>query len=55
MSVQEAIDKFLKGEIELLTEPTAKKSIGHGNDEEHNHQHYHDGQHHESGRHNNDE
>lgn len=29
MSVQEAIEKFLKGELQQLTEPTAKKSIGH--------------------------
>jgi len=31
MSVQEAIDKFLKGELLQLNEPTVKKSIGHGN------------------------
>ncbi len=29
MSVQEAIDKFSKGELKHLSEPTAKKSIGH--------------------------
>lgn len=29
MSVQEAIEKYLKGELQQLTEPTAKKSIGH--------------------------
>jgi len=29
MSVQEAIDKFIKGEFQHLTEPTAKKSIGY--------------------------
>ena len=49
MSVQEAIDKFLKGELELLTAPTAKKSIGHGKDDEH---HHHDGEHQGRGRHN---
>ena len=49
MSVQEAIDKFLKGELELLTAPTAKKSIGHGKDNEH---HHHDGEHQGRGRHN---
>lgn len=55
ISVQEAINKFLKGELELLTEPTAKKSIGHRKDEESHHQHHHDGQHHRKGRHNHDE
>lgn len=49
MTVQEAINKFLKGELKQLTEPTAKKSIGHGKDEEHHHQH------HGNGRHNHDE
>lgn len=29
MTAKEAIDKFNKGELEKLTEPTAKKSIGH--------------------------
>jgi predicted Fe-Mo cluster-binding NifX family protein len=29
MSVQEAIDKFIKGELIQLTEPTIKKSISH--------------------------
>ncbi len=29
MSVQEAIEKYLKGELQQLTEPTAKRSIGH--------------------------
>jgi predicted Fe-Mo cluster-binding NifX family protein len=29
MSVQEAIDKFQKRELQQLTEPTAKRSIGH--------------------------
>ena len=29
MSVTESINKFLNGELEQLTEPTAKKSIGH--------------------------
>jgi predicted Fe-Mo cluster-binding NifX family protein len=28
MSVEEAIEKFLKNELQLLTEPTAKRSIG---------------------------
>ena len=31
MFVQEAIDNFLKDELKQLTEPTAKKSIGHEN------------------------
>lgn len=55
MSVQEGIDRFLKGELNQLTEPTAKKSIGHGNDGDHHHQHHHDGQHRGRGRHNHDE
>lgn len=55
MTVQEAINKFLKGELKLLTEPTAKKSISHGKDEEHHHQHQHDGQHLARGRDNHDE
>ena len=29
MSVQEAIEKFRKKELQQLTEPTAKRSIGH--------------------------
>lgn len=29
MTVQQAIDSFLKGDLEQLTEPTAKRSIGH--------------------------
>ncbi|MHB8871494.1 MAG: NifB/NifX family molybdenum-iron cluster-binding protein [Candidatus Doudnabacteria bacterium] len=29
MSVQEAIEKYLKGELQQLKEPTAKKSISH--------------------------
>ncbi|MFA6978609.1 MAG: NifB/NifX family molybdenum-iron cluster-binding protein [Ignavibacteriaceae bacterium] len=37
MSVQEAIDKFVKGEIKQLTEPTAKKSIGHGHSDDQKH------------------
>ncbi len=53
MSVQEAIDKFLKGELQLLTEPTAKKSIGHGKEDKHHHQHHHDEEQHGRGRHNN--
>ncbi|MEJ5351386.1 MAG: NifB/NifX family molybdenum-iron cluster-binding protein [Melioribacteraceae bacterium] len=36
MSVQEAIDKFLRGELLQLNEPTAKRSIGHG------HKHHHE-------------
>ena len=28
-TVKEAIDRFLNGELKLLTEPTVKKSIGH--------------------------
>lgn len=35
MSVQETVDKYLKGELKQLTEPTAKHSIGHEKDEEH--------------------
>jgi len=41
MSVDEAVKKFLNGELKQLTEPTAKKSIGHGrfkNHYFHNHQ-----------------
>ena len=33
MSVQKAIDKFLKNELQLLTEPTAKHSIGHNHND----------------------
>ena len=36
MSGQEAVDKLLKGELQQLSEPTAKRSIGHG-DHEHHH------------------
>lgn len=50
MSVQQAIEKFLNGELQLLTEPTAKKSIGHGKDDEHHHNHQ--GKHNGKGRHN---
>ena len=32
MSVSESINKFLIGELGHLTEPTAKKSIGHNQD-----------------------
>jgi predicted Fe-Mo cluster-binding NifX family protein len=32
LNVSESINKFLKGELEHLTEPTAKKSIGHNQD-----------------------
>ena len=35
MSTKEAIDKFIKGKLKQLTEPTAKKSIGHDDDKEH--------------------
>ncbi|HMN48668.1 MAG TPA: NifB/NifX family molybdenum-iron cluster-binding protein [Ignavibacteriaceae bacterium] len=55
MSVQEAVDKFLKGELKQLTEPTAKRSIGHGKDEEHHGKHHHDGEHRGRGKHNHDE
>lgn len=54
LSIQDAINKFLNGELELLSEPTAKKSIGHGKDEEHHH-HYQGEQHHGRERHSNDE
>ncbi|NPV10537.1 MAG: NifB/NifX family molybdenum-iron cluster-binding protein [Ignavibacteria bacterium] len=37
MSVKEAIEKFLKGELKQLSEPTAKKSIGH----KHSHHNHH--------------
>lgn len=37
MSIQEAIDKFVKGELKQLTEPTAKKSTGHGNSDDQKH------------------
>lgn len=30
MSVQEAIEKFMKDELQQLNEPTIKRSIGHG-------------------------
>ena len=55
MSIQEAVDKFLKGELKQLTEPTAKHSIGHGKDEEHHGKHHHDGEHRGRGKHNHDE
>ena len=29
MVIQEAVDKFIKGELKELNEPTAKRSIGH--------------------------
>ena len=56
MSVQEAIDKFLKEELKLLTEPTAKQSIGHGHDhEDHDGKHHHDDEHqHGKGHHKHD-
>lgn len=38
MTVQEAINKFKKGELKKLTKPTAKNSIGEGR---HNHEHGH--------------
>lgn len=44
MSVQQAIDKFIANELQLLTEPTAKRSIGHGH--EHKGHHHGDGHHH---------
>jgi predicted Fe-Mo cluster-binding NifX family protein len=37
MSVQEGIDKFLKGELKQLIEPTVKHSIGHSHNTEDNH------------------
>jgi predicted Fe-Mo cluster-binding NifX family protein len=39
MSVNEAIEKLLKGELQQLNEPTAKKSIGHGREGKHHHRH----------------
>ncbi len=46
MSVQEAIDKFLIGQLKQLTEPTAKQSIGRGHDDEdHPERHHHNGEH----------
>jgi len=39
LTVKEAIEKFENNELKLLTEPTAKKSIGH-NDHEHHHEHH---------------
>lgn len=54
MSVQEAINKFLNNELKMLTEPTAKKSIGHGHNDEHEHHHNHDGKHNGRGRHHHD-
>ncbi|MGK9476491.1 NifB/NifX family molybdenum-iron cluster-binding protein [Melioribacter sp. OK-6-Me] len=55
MSVQDAIEKFLKGELQQLTEPTAKRSIGHGKDREEHGRHHHDGEHQGRGRHNHNE
>lgn len=52
MSVQEVIEKFEKNELQLLTEPTAKKSIGHGKNDDHHH--HHKGKHHGDGKHHND-
>ena len=37
MSVQESIDKYQKGELKQLTEPTAKQSIGHEHGDSYNH------------------
>jgi len=37
MSVLQAVEKYLNGELEHLDEPTVKKSIAHGNHEKHNH------------------
>ncbi len=37
MNVQEAIEKFQRGELKQLAEPTAKRSIGHQQDEDHRH------------------
>jgi len=42
MSVNEAIEKFLKGEPQQLTEPTAKKSIGHSRHNGHHHHGHND-------------
>ena len=35
MSGQEAVDKLLNDELQQLSEPTAKRSIGHGQHHEH--------------------
>ncbi|MGK9369918.1 NifB/NifX family molybdenum-iron cluster-binding protein [Melioribacter sp. Ez-97] len=35
MSVKEAIDNLLNGKLEMLKEPTAKRSIGHGGKQGH--------------------
>ena len=57
MSIQEAIDKFIKGELKHLIEPTAKESIGHGHkDEDYHGRHHHDDEHqHGRGHHKHDE
>lgn len=39
ITVNEAIEKLLKGELQQLHEPTAKKSIGHGREWMHHHKH----------------
>jgi predicted Fe-Mo cluster-binding NifX family protein len=52
LTVKEAIEKFENSELKQLTEPTAKKSIGHSDHEHHNHEH-HDRGHHNHGHHHN--
>jgi predicted Fe-Mo cluster-binding NifX family protein len=42
ISVSKSINKFLKGELEYLTEPTAKKSIGHNQDHEYGKHDHHE-------------
>jgi predicted Fe-Mo cluster-binding NifX family protein len=42
MSVNYAIEKFQKGELQQLTEPTAKKSIGHSRHNGHHHHSHND-------------
>lgn len=37
MSVQEALNKYQKGELKQLIEPTVKQSIGHNHSNEHHH------------------
>jgi len=51
MSGKQAIDKLNSNELKQLTEPTAKKSIGHDHDHDGHHKHegHHDGN--GSGRH----
>jgi predicted Fe-Mo cluster-binding NifX family protein len=51
MSVKAAIEKFNNNELTLLTEPTAKQSIGHSHHDEHHEGHHHDGQHRGRGHH----